>query len=101
MMSTEVVSESPAAIRLIAQVGDTEWDDFVSAQPTASAYHYSGWARLIGRTFGHDVRMLETDSERSKETAKNARNLAWGAATTGVGALVLWVIDRVKNGHPH
>jgi FemAB-related protein (PEP-CTERM system-associated) len=60
-MSTEVVSEPVALSRLIAPlspVSDDQWDRFVGAQPGASAYHYSGWARLIGRTFGHDVRML-------------------------------------------
>lgn len=47
---------SPLAV--VEQAGDEGWDAFVASQPHASAYHRAGWARLIGRAFGHEVRLL-------------------------------------------
>jgi FemAB-related protein (PEP-CTERM system-associated) len=39
-------------------VTDEVWDAYVAAHPHRSAYHYSGWPRLIARAFGHDVVLL-------------------------------------------
>jgi FemAB-related protein (PEP-CTERM system-associated) len=46
------------AITVHEDVADGLWDAFVARQPHASAYHRSGWCRLIGRAFGHEVRPL-------------------------------------------
>lgn len=44
---------------------DLEWDAYVAAHPQRSAYHYSGWARLIARAFDHDAALLAaTDGSR-------------------------------------
>jgi FemAB-related protein (PEP-CTERM system-associated) len=51
-----------------------EWDAYVAAHPDASAYHRAAWPDLIGRTFGHEVRMLAVRS---------------GEAVTGVLPLVV------------
>jgi len=42
----------------VSTVEDGQWDAYVDAHPQRSAYHYAGWARLIGRAFGHEARML-------------------------------------------
>src|SRR5919108_2599035 len=55
-------------------VADDRWDAFVAAHPAASAYHYAGWPRLIGRVFGHETRMLSVGA---------------GGTITGVLPLVL------------
>jgi FemAB-related protein (PEP-CTERM system-associated) len=46
------------AVEVIEHASDADWDAFVATHPAACAYHYSGWPRLIGRTFGHETRML-------------------------------------------
>jgi FemAB-related protein (PEP-CTERM system-associated) len=42
----------------IREATDTEWDAYVHVHPERSAYHYSGWPRLISRAFGHQAVML-------------------------------------------
>ena len=39
-------------------VADRVWDEYVAGHPAATAYHWSGWCRLIARAFGHEPRML-------------------------------------------
>ena len=55
-ISGEVRATGPISVR--EDVADGDWDRFVAAEPGASAYHRVGWARLIGRAFGHEVRPL-------------------------------------------
>lgn len=45
------------------------------------------------------VLMLERESAKSEETARNAKGVAWGAATTAVGAMALWVWNKITKGH--
>ena len=42
----------------ITTVSDAEWDAFVAAHPDGSAYHFSGWPRLIARAAGHSAELL-------------------------------------------
>lgn len=44
------------------------------------------------------VVMLERDAAKSEETARNARSVAWGAATTAAGAVVLWAWSKLTKG---
>jgi serine/alanine adding enzyme len=44
-------------------VPDAQWDSYVAKHSDASAYHYAGWPRLIGRAFGHEVRLVAADGE--------------------------------------
>ena len=48
-------------VRVSDHVDDVVWDAFVARHAHASAYLYSGWPRLIGRAFGHDVHLLAAD----------------------------------------
>lgn len=43
---------------------DARWDTYVARHPAASAYHFSAWARVISRTFGHETRYLSAESSR-------------------------------------
>lgn len=47
---------APPIVR--TDVGDAVWDRYVAGRPDATAYHMSGWARLIERAFGHEARLL-------------------------------------------
>lgn len=51
----EGVVESPS---IRTNVEDAVWDRYVSRHAGATAYHMSGWARLIERAFGHEARLL-------------------------------------------
>ena len=54
-----VISDrSTRTLEVREDLGDAAWDAFVARQPSASAYHYSRWPRLIGRAFGHEARLL-------------------------------------------
>lgn len=56
---------APRHFQIREDLSDAAWDAFVAAQPGASAYHYSGWARVIERAFGHESRLLSVqDGER-------------------------------------
>ena len=51
-----------SAVHVTEHVDDATWDAFVGCHAYASAYLYAGWPRLIGRAFGHEIRMLAADS---------------------------------------
>jgi FemAB-related protein (PEP-CTERM system-associated) len=51
-----------SSLQVRSDLPDLEWDAFVSSHAQASAYHYAAWPRLIGRVFGHDVRMLSVET---------------------------------------
>jgi FemAB-related protein (PEP-CTERM system-associated) len=42
----------------VGEIADAVWDAYVQGHPEGSAYHYSGWTRLISRAFGHQPVML-------------------------------------------
>lgn len=58
------VAESTAARREVVapeireDLGAQPWDAYVASRPDASAYHVAAWPQLIGRAFGHEVRLL-------------------------------------------
>jgi FemAB-related protein (PEP-CTERM system-associated) len=53
---------TPHGLVHVAEHGDdASWDRFVAGHPQSSAYLYAGWPRLIGRAFGHEVRMLAAE----------------------------------------
>jgi FemAB-related protein (PEP-CTERM system-associated) len=41
-----------------ADVEDVLWNGYVDSHTDASAYHVSGWARLVAETSGHEARLL-------------------------------------------
>ena len=53
----------PDALCVRPDAADAAWDAYVAARPDASAYHMSGWSRLIARAFGHESRMLSVENE--------------------------------------
>src|SRR4029453_3424416 len=54
----EPAPTTPHGLVHVAEHGDdASWDRFVAGHPHSSAYLYSGWPRLIGRAFGHQIRM--------------------------------------------
>jgi FemAB-related protein (PEP-CTERM system-associated) len=40
---------------------DSEWDAYVRDHPRTTAYHFSGWPRLIARACGHEARLLAAE----------------------------------------
>lgn len=46
------------ALEVREDLSASEWDAYVASRPDASAYHRAAWPQLIGRAFGHEVRML-------------------------------------------
>jgi FemAB-related protein (PEP-CTERM system-associated) len=52
-----------AAVRVVSDVSDQQWDAYVSSHPGATVYHQSAWARLLARVFRHDVRMLAATTD--------------------------------------
>ena len=68
------VRRAAAAPEVREDLSPPEWDAYVAAHPDASAYHRAAWPHLIGRAFGHEVRMLAVRS---------------GDAVTGVLPLVV------------
>lgn len=49
----------------VRTITDAAWDAFVEGHPERSAYHYSGWPRLIARASGHEAVLLAAlDGER-------------------------------------
>lgn len=42
----------------IGEIADARWDAYVETHSERSPYHYSAWARLICRAFGHEAVML-------------------------------------------
>lgn len=47
----------------VGPVADGIWDAYVEAHPMRSAYHYSGWPRLIARAFRHDAVLLAAQAD--------------------------------------
>lgn len=41
----------------------SEWDDFVTAQPQSKRFHQFGWKQIIESVFGHECIYLESRSE--------------------------------------
>ena len=50
--------EAPERRISVGAIDDRAWDAYVEAHPKRSAYHFSGWARLIARAFRHDAVLL-------------------------------------------
>ena len=42
---------------------DSEWDAYVRGHAAATAYHFSGWPRLIARACGHEARLLAAEQD--------------------------------------
>jgi hypothetical protein len=42
---------------------DADWDAYVRDRTTATAYHFSGWPRLIARACGHEPRLLAAERD--------------------------------------
>ena len=64
-----VLPRSERHVISIGETTDAEWDAYVHAHPERSAYHYSGWPRLISRAFGHQPIMLAaTAGEKEGKT---------------------------------
>ncbi len=42
----------------VSVVDDARWDAYVDAHQESTAYHYSGWPRLLARAFGHEAVLL-------------------------------------------
>jgi FemAB-related protein (PEP-CTERM system-associated) len=40
---------------------DADWDAYVRERARATAYHFSGWPRLIARACGHEARLLAAE----------------------------------------
>ncbi|MGH8495256.1 MAG: FemAB family XrtA/PEP-CTERM system-associated protein [Gammaproteobacteria bacterium] len=40
-------------VRLLEDAYREQWDRFVDTEPAATFFHYSGWARVIEKAFGH------------------------------------------------
>jgi FemAB-related protein (PEP-CTERM system-associated) len=60
--AVEPAPTTPHGLVHVAEHGDdASWDRFVAGHPQSSAYLYSGWPRLIGRAFGHQIRMLAAE----------------------------------------
>lgn len=45
------------------------------------------------------VVMLERDAAKAGETARNAKGVAWGAATAAASAALLWAWSRITGSH--
>jgi serine/alanine adding enzyme len=50
--------EAPGRPISVGAIDDRAWDAYVESHPQRSAYHFSGWARLIARAFRHDAVLL-------------------------------------------
>ena len=53
-----VASREPIVHEVREGLDAKRWDAYVASRPDASAYHVAAWPQLIGRAFGHDVRLL-------------------------------------------
>jgi serine/alanine adding enzyme len=54
-----IAADRPAAgVTSLGAPDDVQWDAYVGSHPHRSAYHYSGWPRLIARAFNHDAVLL-------------------------------------------
>ena len=49
---------APAAMPVVSEVADAQWNAFVQAHPAATVYHQAEWPRLLARVFRRDLRML-------------------------------------------
>jgi FemAB-related protein (PEP-CTERM system-associated) len=61
-MTPSLSCGSVRAVAIEEDLPDEAWDVYVRKHAGATAYHYAGWPRLIGRAFGHEVRMLAARS---------------------------------------
>jgi FemAB-related protein (PEP-CTERM system-associated) len=52
------VRDDAIALEVREGLPASEWDAYVASRPDASAYHRAAWPQVIGRAFGHEVRML-------------------------------------------
>jgi FemAB-related protein (PEP-CTERM system-associated) len=52
------LDRAAAGVIPIGAHDDGQWDAYVEMHPQRSAYHYSGWPRLIARAFHHDPVLL-------------------------------------------
>jgi len=48
----------PSRLLSLVEASDAQWDAYVDGHPDRSAYHYSGWPRLIARAFDHQAVLL-------------------------------------------
>lgn len=51
-LSTSVVSQEPIEIGQLTPGGEEEWDRFVTASPSGTFFHLSGWKTVIERVLG-------------------------------------------------
>src|SRR5919106_4324900 len=62
-VALEHAAPALAATTVREDLSDAAWDAYVLRHPEATAYHFSGWPRLIGRAFGHEARLLAAESD--------------------------------------
>jgi FemAB-related protein (PEP-CTERM system-associated) len=53
-----IAGELASGVVALDASGDRRWDAYVGSHPQPSAYHYSGWPRLIARAFNHEAVLL-------------------------------------------